>query len=239
MDRNAWEIVRDLDRFRAIATGDTKLIVHLYFGTPFENFRNKLLEDFRNPVKIPDEYLWTLNGEKPTQLVFNLLKAEVEGKKFRLKSGQVIHRMLSILCSDFYRPFRVPGLFNSIFPGEHLNPRIAPSRIHQTVMRLRRWCKSSMFPLLIKENDGKYHLSASSPCSIRINRTEILGQGAKVVRLHIVKRALPKNEFSVHEVINILQVSRNSALRLLDEARKEGKVVRISGGPSTKYRFVA
>ncbi len=234
-----WETIRDLDKFKAIFTRNELLIHHIYFGTPFESFRVKLLEAYGYKVSIPTDYLWKMGPLACSGPILNLLNGEVEKTPHALKVGQVVHRLVAVLTSDFYRPFRMAALFSKLFPNEYFNPRSGPLRVHQTLKRLRKWFEKAKLPLRIEEQDGAYRISTQSACGIRVSAEPILGVGAKMASLHLVKRSMSEADFSVQQVSELLKVSRNSALRIVDEARKEGCVRRLGRGPATRYRFVA
>ena len=51
--RAHWETARDLDRIEAVVKRDPALFAHVYFGTPFESFRQKMEEDAKGALVPP------------------------------------------------------------------------------------------------------------------------------------------------------------------------------------------
>ena len=97
-----WETLRDCDRFEAIRKKDRNLFLRLYFGTPFESFRERLIRDFGNVAKIPETYDWRLGRMRRKTPILDLSDSSLDTQG--LKSGQRLHRLLISLSRDFYRP---------------------------------------------------------------------------------------------------------------------------------------
>src|SRR5206468_2581133 len=119
------ETVRDCDLHRSVATKDEKLLLHVYFGTPHPTFRERILAEYGGSVALPSRYLWKKTGK--SSRILDLTDPEALG----LKPGQLLHRALLLLCSDFYRPVRLAALHSRLFPDRYFHPTATPNQIHQ------------------------------------------------------------------------------------------------------------
>lgn len=230
-----WETIRDCDRFEASATGDEGLLFHLYFGTPFEGFRKWLLLGFGRAVEIPSEYLWRLGkGGKHCQTLDLTSPLSPKGAK-KLEPGELLYRLLVALSSDFYSPVRLATLHFRLYPKEFYNPETSPIRVHQTLTRFRSWCADGKIPFIVGEEAGFYRLDASQALGIRIGRKRIVAgkREGLLVKIHSRWKDEP---FSMEEVAQFLEISKRSVARVLDEAKRQGKVEKIGHAPSTKFR---
>ena len=152
-----WETVRECDSFRAIVCKDKALLLKVYFGTPYQSYRQRLLKDFGESVVIPESFVWQIGeGSKLGKREYDVFRAVPE-----LKPGQLKYRLLRTLASDFYRPFRVTHLFSEVYPTDCFRLHGSASRIHEGVKVLRLWLKGHRLPLLISERRGQYQLAST------------------------------------------------------------------------------
>ena len=233
--RGLWEIARDCDRFQAIQLKDGALLSHLYFGTPYESFRQRLALDASPGWKPGQEYVWKLeNGGRPW---LDLRSGRVEPAGKPLKAGQVLHRCLLALSTDFYRPFRIASLFSHLYPGEHFNPITSPARAHSVFRRLRFWLKSSRMPLAILEENGGYRIGALRPCALKVS-LETSGGGRAVLVLRDLERHWGESPFNVQAAVEKLGIPYRTLFRLLRELVEGGSLERRGAGYRTSYRVV-
>ncbi|MBI4403813.1 MAG: hypothetical protein HY537_06620 [Deltaproteobacteria bacterium] len=232
-DQSNWETVRDCDRVRALGLKDRSLLAHLYFGTPFECYRKRLLDSIHWDFQLPDHYVWKINGSSGNALDLLLGHPGAGG----LKAGQVMHKLLLALVSDFYRPLRVAVAYRYLYPDEFYNPVTSPARIHEAVRRLKGWFRAHKLPLMVSEKLGYYSLQALRPCSIKIYRQGFLDTKSKLLASR-AKHTLSSGPFSAKEAAIQLGLSTRSTLRLLQQLQSDGTIERIGNGPRTQYRFV-
>ncbi len=236
--RKHWESCRDCDRALAIATRNEQLFMHLHFGTPFEGFRKALVEAFPNPPQIASSYLWSPGGSNNVGAVLDLANCKLNNAHKDLDVGSPQHRLLQILISDFYRPFRIASIHQKLYPGEYYNPQSSPMRVYQVVLRLRKLLKVQRIPIQIEEIFGDYRISPESTCAIEINFSSQIGDRLSWAMQRLQDRWY-RREFSVCEASQEIQTSRATALRFLNEVVKKGNCMRLGTGAATKYRFVA
>ncbi len=232
---NQWESIRYIDRITACHFHDRELLTHLYYGTPFPAFRQSLVTEFGGDSPMADSYLWFPGAKAAAHGTLDLFLASAQ--EGQLKRGQLMHRLLTTLCSDFYRPFRLITLYSKLFPKQHYNPMNSPARVHLTISRLRDWFKQNNVSLKIDQQSQFYQLTASIPYAVRISHQEILTTDSKIINLSVVHEQYPHEEITTRTVCELLKISADSALRILKEGEQTGKLTRMGRGRATMYRF--
>ncbi len=208
-----WALVRECDFYRSVISEDTNLFLKVYFGTPFPAYRKRLEERFGTPVGIPEYYLWNPveknAGEKKVLKVFEGIDLQSGNS---LKRGQVLHRLLRALCSDFYVPFSSESLFFYLFPGEKFNPQTSSKRSRFATLRLQRWFKESKIPLQIRYKDEAFRIFFTAPylVEVKLDYSENFDFAAEsallnFLRIHPLKTA---GEISVALKIPLRTVQR-------------------------------
>lgn len=231
-----WETIRDCDRFIALGAKDAKLLQHVYFGTPFESFRDKLRGPLAALGPLPETYRWHLSEAAGKARELDLGTGALSTGGEPLKVGQAPHRLLKTLASDFYRPFRTPSLFDETYPGEFYNPVSAPLRVRQIVKRLRQWLSQNGFPLRIDESGGSYRLAADKPCVLVVPQAKqrLTKYDLTLERL---RGALPDRPFSKQQACETLAMPARSVLRVLEQAIAEEKIEKLGKSNATRYVF--
>lgn len=237
LERSHFETIRDCDRFEAIITKNGGLVQKLFFGTPFESFRDQLQADWGSPLASETHFIWQLSGAETSECSLDLFEVS-PAFALELKPGQLLHRLLTTLCRDFYRPFRVATLHSYLYPNEFFNPTSSPARIHEAVKRLRVWLEKHKLKVEITEDSGTYRLSSAKPFSIKVPSPS-QPQTKSSSFLKIVRDQWPARGFTVNELSKVLECSPRTALTYVKEAESEGTVVREGQGPKTKYRLAS
>lgn len=217
-----WETLRDCDFHQVHALQDARLGVRLYFGTPFKSYREKLLQE--NPwLEIPDQYAWE-NGAGGPELVLEK----------NLKEGQVLHRLLGALCSDFYKPQNLGDLHSKVFPWKLYHPSRSADSLHQALRRLREYFVQNKFPIKIMERQGNYSLQASAPVTVLLRPKAAVPKRLAGI-LVLLKEKFMARRFSALMAAEVLGLSRNMALVHLRELEKLGCAKKYPAGPRTEY----
>jgi len=234
-ERHHWESVRDCDRALAIGTRDEALLSRVYFGTPYDSFRRWLLLDCPR-YQPPRVYDWRC-GRKGGP-VLDMALGKVDARRAGLQPGELLHRLISTLASDFYRPFSTAALHSALYPDEIYNPESSPVRVRQAMKRLRQWLQSKRFPLQIDEEEGRYRLAGDGPCTVRLT-PQTQPADRRTLLLLRLRDTWPDSVFSAAEAGRLLGASARTALRLIDAAVAEGRIERVREWRSTRYRFAA
>jgi hypothetical protein len=163
-----WESVRDCDFYLALANKNSNLAKLLYFGTPYTNYKNKIAAQLNiKPSIFKKNYFWTV-GEGEKEFTIDSLTGENSKSDYYLKAGQVPQRLFRALTCDYYRPKRLPELFENIFPGEYYSPESSSLKMYQAFKRLRLFLKKSRIPLEISESNGHYKISTFEKNKVKI-----------------------------------------------------------------------
>jgi len=222
------ETIRECDYYETLVTGDRDLFQRVYFGTPWEKYRERLLKF----GSAEETYDYCPNEEGP--FVLSLSSETAKAGDQELKSGQILHRLLVALLSDFYRPMWVAAVFTHLFPDEFYHPESGPKRVHQAIFRLRKWLEDSGVPLSIDESNGRYVLRWTKACCIRLT-----GEKSTLSNEDLLCRKLAANfkgEFGAQEAASFLGVSPTSARQALKWGVENRRLEKIGSGPKTRYR---
>lgn len=231
-----WESVRDCDRYAAIVTQETPRLFHLYFGTRHAAFRERVLKDFGIAVDLPRVYSWVVGPRGKSRLKIDLLTGTISREQATLKSGQVLHRLLVALASDFYQPIRIASIHASLYPNQYYNPYSSPLRVHQAIRRLRRWLEKARIPLEVEEIGGQYRISSSVSLAVEVPLSLRMEEPSDL-KLEQIRDRWPNDSFSSVEVGKMFRHSQRSVTRLLRRAVEGGDLVRVGGGCASRYRF--
>jgi hypothetical protein len=244
-----WETVRDCDFHRGRLLNDEKLLEFVYFGTPHASFRNRIDQMLGSRFQDQKTYLWRIQqGESASRFDLSQGRWEDSRKKGSLKSGQVSHRLLQLLGSDFYRSFKLDSMHGEIFPDRFYSPLASPIVMHQSIRRLRVWLQTNKVPLAIVEDAHRYSLQALAPLQLRVHlpsepETRALQFG---LDLRVSKRlgeyffrfhGEPKSKgpFTRSDFAQSLGLSERSAGRYLEQALRAQLIDQVGRGPMSKY----
>jgi hypothetical protein len=248
--RRHWESVRDCAYNLAIATHSVRLARHVYFGTPYRYFHERIARHFPGletdqPYRLPLEGGGT--SQSPTKTLDISLSAAAFGQH-GMKFGQVPHRLLRILSEDFYRPKRSMEIFARLFPGEHYSPEYSSDRFHQACRRLRQQLAAKKIPLMIQKSAGFYDLTARPrrniflifppPTSLASEDLKSRGPEAKAEALLAeFHRRHQRAVFTAREFASRMNISGRSARRHLALGANAGVLEVHRQGPETTYRL--
>lgn len=238
-ERGLCELVRDCDRFLVLKTKDEALAARLYFGSPSPAYRRRLLNELGRHVHLPEEYLWMPSGEANPRFLVDLFTGAVheEGRQIAgLRVGHMVHRLLVLLVSDFYRPFRTATVFGKMNPGEFYNRETSPARVHEAVRALRAFFQESGLPLSVEATDAGYSLKALGPVALRFSHGDLLGR-PHAPEIDALRQAFPDAHFTSTEALDFTRLPKRSLQRLLSEAVVEGILEKDGVRASTRYRF--
>ncbi len=238
-----WENVRQCDLFEGLLTEQPELVLKVYFGTPHTPFRKKLEKRSRGFIQIPDFFERVIGAYEPagsaaapTRRVFDIESGREIGSAFFLKTGQVQHRLLQILASDSYRPFRITELFSQLFDREFFDPTVSPNRVHQSIARLRSWLTEHEVPLQLIESDSSFRLSSEHPhYALKVPRQ--IRDGTLTAIVDLLRLRFADRSFSLLQAADELEVASRTLSRQLKQATEQNLIEKIGGGSSTKYRM--
>ena len=229
-----WETIRDCDFHRALALRDESLARKLYFGTPYERFRTRLLGGAKGWLEIPASYDWQL-GEGRSERIFDLRRAE-EREGISLKVGKSLHSALRALTSDFYRPLLIGSFHAAVFPGEHFNPQSSPGRLGFLVHRLRAWLRESEIPVTVAVGRDGYRLKPAGDYAFRVEPVAKAGSAVNPYDIMIEKLGRETDaSLSTSQIAAALGISERSARTFAKWATEHGRLAKRGSGKLTRY----
>jgi tetratricopeptide (TPR) repeat protein len=215
-----WEARREADLYSLKVAFDRERFLHLYCGSPYAGFREKLCAEFG--IR-PAETAYILGSKAVPRM--DLRTGSIDGKEMQT-SGRKCHQLLDVLLYDFYRPIRVGGIFSELFPNEHFNPATSPHRVHQLILRTRQWLNRLRIPAVIREKANFYSLELVGlfAFEVPLSRT-----GVDITQLHFEKLrfAFGSGQFSAQDAAKRLRLSRASVYRLIQKCVEERKIERL------------
>ncbi len=238
LDLRHWETIRECDRFEALATRNETLLWSVFFGTPYSGYRNRLLLEYGSQLSVPKQYLRHFSDNRNPTTVVDLFAGQVIGSAEGLKVGQLVHKALVILASDFYHPFNVGALYHHLYPNQYYNTVASPVRIYDIIRRLKRWLRAANVAIRVEEYRGQYFLQGDETSAVLLSHREVL-KDRDASLLERIREKWPDGNFSVTEISQFLDVSPATALRLVNKAIAEKKVLRTGGAGTTRYSFFA
>ena len=221
-----WNTIREIEIFKAIATNNLSKIISIYYGTDFEQLRERIQYLWGKPIPKLEVYKRKLGlGFVKKDYAFDVSLGRDLKTGAKLKSGQVLHRVLQAVSRDYYFPYSTSKLFSVVFQESKYDPVSSPRQVYGAIKRLNLWFKKHRIPLFVEASKEGYRLRSSSgyyllqKCSQKmINKIDEF-----IISL---KEAGVKNGFNLKMVLETLQIPRRTALRLLSEAIKSGHLKR-------------
>lgn len=232
----SWETIRDLDLHWALFARDQNLLNRVFFGTPITRYRERLEKRAADAgLTLPETANFTSGAVSP--LATYDLRAEEfmrgEDSTFLLK------KLLLILASDFYAPFRTGQVYSQLFENEYYNIETSQVRISQLVHRLRRWLGKENWRAQVGHEEQGYRL-VFQPGSRVIMDRHLPGDtlhDKTSVNLALVKREFGTKEFSAARLSKHLRCSKRSANRILHELHAGALIERLGSGPATRFKI--
>lgn len=232
-----WETLRDCDLYIAYLDHDHLRFKHLYFGTPYESFRKRILK-FAGPDFHPaSSHVWSLSPNPKS--IFDLSSGKLEGARSgSLPIGQALHRFMILLTKDLYRPLPIMSAFGKLFPDEFMNAKTSVNRIHQIVMRCRQWIHDVGINLEIEEIDGAYRVNLGQDVGFRLF-LEPLPLDSKELEWLLLQKHMGAKPFGINQAKQILSGSTSNVQRLLRWAVQHGRIEKFGQGSRTTYQLVS
>ena len=229
--RKRHETVREADLLALMIDFDQGDFDYLYFGTPFEAFRDRMT---RLTGRAPSGDTYRLGGAEAN--CFDIMTG-FSNAGLALPQGEKIHQLIEILLRDFYRPMTTAGLFAALYPTERFNIFTSPTRVHQVVSRTRRWTDGSQAGFAVRCKGACYSLTISELVAFSLpkHRASVDTFELRVRQL----RALQSTGFTARDASQTLGLSRSESRRVLEIALAQGVIEKYGAGPRTRYHFAA
>lgn len=228
-----WETVRDCDFQMARITKNENLLHRIYWGTPYRDFRKRMLESVElklKPTQIidycPQEPLAT-----PQTIVW-----DIESSITTTHMSKTVATLTQVMTRDFYRPPRMGLVFSSLYKDEKLNPFTSGQRIRNSVDRFNQWALESEIPFKISIHRGDFLFVGDAAHGIRVRVRERL-QPLWRLQLQSCKNRLGLRPFSMKMLMKELNVSERLAQDIVQRALSAKDLQKIGRGRETRYKF--
>lgn len=230
-----WETIRDIDFHHAIFLKDKFLFNRVYWGSAYASYRKKLVRYFGGAEGLTLDFL--LSEHPEPEIVFDvrdrIAVAKICNEEVKVDSVQI--RLLQILLTDFYAPFKSVQLFFKIFPGENVDPDFAIQRVLNSVSKLNLFLKDKMPGIQVKASDHGYRLELQNSVGIRIGEFQTLGRDSDQV-VEILKKTYGGRIFSIVDAVEATNIPRRSLNRTILQAVEDGYLEKAGRGAATRYK---
>lgn len=215
-----FETQRDVDLLLLLVQFNEAKFNHLYFGSPLEGYRAKLVDSF---------------GRIPSCSHYVHGSTNVEPMDFT-KAGKLNH-LLRILSRDLYRPVTLGALFGELFPTEYFDIFHSPDRIHQLIRRSRRHLDDLNADASITSNKGSFKLELGPKAAVVLNLNESPSDSNETWWQHLQTKFTPGTTFTAKEARAHLNLSEGQFRRLAIWAQDRHYLQTGRAGPATIYEI--
>lgn len=235
----SWETIRELDLYRSLMSGDSGRLNQVYFGSPLPAYRRRVLKlqsSSAPALELSEVFRLGSNEAKDVFRLKDILHGtSVNGPTF------LERRLLAILVSDLYAPFRTGQIFSQLFPEEYYDLDTSPDRVFQIVRRLRSWLRQNCGSSEIVFSPRGYRLSLDSRSAFLIERPAVNSESFSKVDLELrrVLECFGRESFSARDLGEKIGRSQRSANRLIRTLVDEGHAISEGQGRLTRFKLVS
>ncbi len=246
-DLNNYETIRDVDYYLGIYFNQHEVLKQLYFGTPYANFRKKILHYYEKingkSLHLPDVYNFEFPKKfEPEDEASNSFIQVADGvnsySDSYLPPGKAMQQLLGLVVKDTYRPLTIHQIHNELFDESFYNPNSTPKKIKQLIYRLSHWFEENSIPLELVLKKNFVTLVADKPIALRIQNTDAVDP--KIMSfLMEVKEIFGSDSFSSRDISVRLEKPIRTTTKHLKIALDNSLIEKIGAGPNTKFKIIA
>jgi hypothetical protein len=219
-----WENVREADLYLLRAKFHPRRFEHLYFGTPFAGYRARILRTLKTEVPAARYYLF---GPGRGAVV----DAESAGPTPKIQAA------VSLLVSDFYRPYSAAGIFSELYPGEFYNVETSPNRVRRLLGRTAAHFRGQGWPLAVVQRAGRFHLKFLGPLRFLVPRDPSMRDANELRLARLSSQFGTADWFRTQDMREALAMSPSAFKRFAGWARAHDKMERSGATHATYYRI--
>ena len=228
-----WESIRDADFQSLRIEFDSATHERLYFGTPFEAYRETMRRVLGRGCERESFVFGSERGP-----VIDLVGGKLEGTAEEIQGRKMV-LALAALVADSYRPTSLGALFSEIFPGDHFDVWSSPNRVHQVLRRTRRWLEANSVPIQLAEEEGSYRIELKGEVGLRLPPVRPPKDAGEAVVVDLQKIYRHGELFSAREARERLTLPETTFRRHLRWAESRGLVKKVGRGDAVCYCLVA
>ncbi len=228
-----FETIRDIELLSSLSAGNADKFHRVYFGTPHEGYRARALRLAPSSFVAVESYHYQLGPRQKSGFWIDWRNHVSSLGEIPLRKNSLATKVLSHLCSDFYRPFSVTRLFHCLFPEDNYDPIKDTHRVYEVIRRTHMALDESQLPLKIVTDKNGYRIT-SEGCEVVLSRqvANHLGSFDQIVR----DRSL-SDYFSAKDAQSWTQLSLATVIRKLNAAHISGRLEKAGSGRSTVYKW--
>lgn len=224
-----WEVLRELDRHLAIKDQREDLLAKIYFGTPFQSYR-EILSHYCKWTP-PASFVYPIQKDPP-QFIFDLGTQTLSKNDKKIPLSKLFAKLLVGLTRDLYRPAAIGSLFDLIYEKEFFHPEFAYNRIHQLLHRFKKFVQDEKLPIEIQSSELGATLIAKEGFAVRYS-----AGAADVAAVEVVRKNFGYDSFTSQDFAEVSKISQRTCLRVLLNEVNNGRILKIGRGSGTLYRL--
>ncbi|MCB0394022.1 MAG: hypothetical protein KDD25_05655 [Bdellovibrionales bacterium] len=230
-----YETVRELDLFETKFTRHENKFNHLYFGTPFPKYKERIMKEVGPGIETRDSYVWRVGHLKESQ-VLKLTSGRLTSGEAVLKGGSESHNLIKCLSADFYAPATIGTIYAYLFKDEYYDPKSAKQRVQTAISRTNKLFAERGLDLKIAFDRNSYFLKTDSAFAIQ-REVYVDKRSREGVQLRELLSKLGQKSFSSDEAAKIIDMPKRSMIRVLNFGLENGILEKRNAGRATEYRF--
>lgn len=234
-ENSFYELVRDCDYYRSQMTENADLYDRLILGTAHPNyglrFRNTVFED----RKASASYLWMGDGSTsaPEQVIDMANAKSIDGSLI-LKPKQIHYQLIRLLSTDFYRPFKLGEVFESLFEDQYFDPHSSPQRVYMAVSRLRSFLKKAGYAANLTDASEGYLFRPTSGFGVLVHK-EMKDEDPRMVYIRRLQGEFGFDDFNSAQAGGVLDLSARQSITILNWAIANDLILQSGRGKATHY----
>lgn len=225
-----WETLRECDFYEALFSENEVLFQRVYFGTPHETYRERILkrtgERFSLNPKVP---LGRLRPEFQHNL--DVAWGDFAEDSEPLKLTTQSRKLLQVLVSDLYRPVSIYEIFQVVFDEPYFNPFSSKDRTYKAIAALKKSLEGHPSKASVTARKGYgYRFRAESQINLIYPHGQAENEG------HPLLKKISAESFSRKEFCEALGLKDRSGSRQLKALVEEGALQKVGSGAATRYK---
>ena len=230
-----WESVRDCDFQILKLAFDPTLFNRLYFGTPYDSFRDRLEREFGS-ASLSAQFVLGDTREGGPRL--DLASGVWTGTSVAMKPGGKPHQLMQIVLRDLYKPASIGAIFGDLFAGEYFDAFSSQNRVHQTIYRARELFEENGIPFEIRECNARYHFVSKGGGAVVLTNERAIGDTTAIVCGKILE-LFGAQRFTSEEARKALGMSKSAFHRFSEKALATNRLRRFGKTRSSSYEINA
>lgn len=225
-----WEAWREADFYRLKVKFDRARFIHLYFGSPYTEFREFMEKEITDR---PTQKFYVYGSKQSPRM--DLFNGEIDGRH-AINPGKKCHALIEVLLRDFYQPLNIASLHSALFPHDRFDIATSPGKIRQIMWRTRAWLETNEIPAQIEEAHGFYSLVLTGDFSFRVPLSRQTVEPFNHILDKIV-REFGGREFFRRDVEKKLDLPKSTVRAILQTGIDKGLITRAGeSSRSASYR---